>query len=204
MKCQFCSAPLLKNCPICNYCGQRNTFTIEKKALEEIAIPTKESFVCPVCSSSLFAVNIMRKGTSIVRHCEYCRGVFLSQDNLEKLIEHYIEKKSTIDTKALQLILKKPQTQEKFVIRYRSCIYCHTTMQRLNYKAISGVIVDKCHKHGFWLDGGELKQIFDWKAGQSQDNALEPITTNHKIYKKKPPLFHFDPIGDFFEWLQGG
>ena len=204
MKCKFCSAPLPKNSPICTYCGARNTLLMEKKDIESIIVPPKESFICPVCSSSLFSLNILRKGTSIIRHCEYCKGVFLSEDNLEKLIAHYIEKKPIIDTKALLLVLKKSQTKEEFTIKYRNCIYCHTTMQRLNYKAISGIIVDKCHKHGFWLDGGELKEIFDWKSDQSKNNTLDPITTNTKIYKKKLPIIHFDPFGDFFDWLQGG
>jgi Zn-finger nucleic acid-binding protein len=39
-------------------------------------------------------------------------------------------------------------------------------MNRINFGAQSGVIVDKCKEHGVWLDGGELRQLMEWiKAG---------------------------------------
>jgi Zn-finger nucleic acid-binding protein len=39
-------------------------------------------------------------------------------------------------------------------------------MNRINFGSRSGVIADKCRKHGLWLDGGELRQILEWmKAG---------------------------------------
>ena len=39
-------------------------------------------------------------------------------------------------------------------------------MNRVNFGTNSGVIVDRCKDHGVWLDGGELRQLFEWmKAG---------------------------------------
>ena len=35
-------------------------------------------------------------------------------------------------------------------------------MNRVNFGAKSGVIVDRCKEHGVWLDGGELRQLFEW------------------------------------------
>jgi Zn-finger nucleic acid-binding protein len=35
-------------------------------------------------------------------------------------------------------------------------------MHRVNFGAKSGVIVDRCKEHGVWLDGGELRQLFEW------------------------------------------
>ena len=37
-------------------------------------------------------------------------------------------------------------------------------MNRLNYGRISGVIVDYCKDHGYWLDAGELEKIAKWVA----------------------------------------
>jgi Zn-finger nucleic acid-binding protein len=39
-------------------------------------------------------------------------------------------------------------------------------MNRVNFGASSGVVVDRCKEHGVWLDGGELRHLFEWmKAG---------------------------------------
>ena len=39
-------------------------------------------------------------------------------------------------------------------------------MNRINFGTNSGVIVDRCKDHGIWLDGGDLKHLFEWmKAG---------------------------------------
>jgi Zn-finger nucleic acid-binding protein len=39
-------------------------------------------------------------------------------------------------------------------------------MNRVNFGTKSGVIVDRCRDHGVWLDGGELRHLFEWmKAG---------------------------------------
>ncbi len=32
-------------------------------------------------------------------------------------------------------------------------------MQRRNFRKTSGVIIDRCHEHGVWLDADELEQI---------------------------------------------
>jgi Zn-finger nucleic acid-binding protein len=83
-------------------------------------------------------------------------------------------------------------------------------MQRMNYKAISGVIVDRCLRHGVWLDGGELRQIFEWKkAGgevKTKETSLKPVEVERgSLYTPKESYSsYFDPIGDFFNWLQGG
>jgi Zn-finger nucleic acid-binding protein len=34
----------------------------------------------------------------------------------------------------------------------------------MNYGRISGVIVDYCRSHGYWLDDGELEKIAKWVA----------------------------------------
>ena len=35
-------------------------------------------------------------------------------------------------------------------------------MNRVNFGARSGVIVDRCKDHGVWLDGGELRHLMEW------------------------------------------
>ena len=47
-------------------------------------------------------------------------------------------------------------------IAYIKCPVCGELMHRVNFGAKSGVIVDRCRQHGVWLDGGELRQLFEW------------------------------------------
>lgn len=44
-------------------------------------------------------------------------------------------------------------------VAYRKCPECSHFMQRRNFRRSSGVIIDRCKKHGAWLDADELEQI---------------------------------------------
>lgn len=48
---------------------------------------------------------------------------------------------------------------------YVPCPLCHSTMNRVNFGKLSGVIVDICRKHGTWFDGGELTRVVAFVAG---------------------------------------
>jgi Zn-finger nucleic acid-binding protein len=51
-------------------------------------------------------------------------------------------------------------------VTYIKCPVCTKLMNRVNFGTKSGVIVDRCRDHGVWLDGGELRHLFEWmKAG---------------------------------------
>lgn len=44
-------------------------------------------------------------------------------------------------------------------VRYRKCPRCTVVMDRYNYGDKSGVILDRCRKHGLFLDPGEFEAI---------------------------------------------
>ena len=44
-------------------------------------------------------------------------------------------------------------------VEYRKCPVCEAFMQRSNFRKRSGVIIDRCHSHGTWLDADELERI---------------------------------------------
>jgi Zn-finger nucleic acid-binding protein len=41
-------------------------------------------------------------------------------------------------------------------------------MNRVNFGARSGVIVDQCPRHGMWLEGGELRRLLEWRKAGGQ------------------------------------
>lgn len=209
MKCKFCAAPLPRKGAICSYCGQRNPLNLG--VLSPIEIEEKNTTLnCPVCDVAFDNINIGLKKRLLVQHCHKCDGVFIIEDILEQLIDKQQTTQEQIDLQVLRFIQNNPRHKQEKVVKYRSCPVCHKMMQRINYRAVSGVIVDRCLRHGIWLDGGELRQIFEWKkAGKAatEDTNFQKVKetpSKEYIYKEKQSSYTFDPIGDFFTWLQGG
>jgi Zn-finger nucleic acid-binding protein len=66
-----------------------------------------------------------------------------------------------------------PATQK---VQYRKCPECQGFMQRRNFRKSSGVILDRCHEHGTWLDSDELEQIagFILSGGQPSPTLSQP------------------------------
>ena len=49
-------------------------------------------------------------------------------------------------------------------VTYVPCPLCHTSMNRMNFGKLSGVIVDVCRAHGTWFDAGELTRVVAFAA----------------------------------------
>lgn len=208
MRCKFCSAPLPKKGLVCNYCNQRNPLNLN--VLSKIEIEDKhETLNCPVCTNSFDNINIGLKKRVLVQRCHECDGVFITEDILEQLIYKQTINKSMIDITVLRFVQNNPRQKQETVIRYKKCPVCQKTMQRFNYRTVSGVVVDRCLRHGIWLDGGELKQLFEWKKAGGKERRTKSIKKVKKevntYYKhKSKDEASFDPLGNLFNWLQGG
>ncbi|MEH6472021.1 MAG: zf-TFIIB domain-containing protein, partial [Halopseudomonas sp.] len=53
-------------------------------------------------------------------------------------------------------------------VKYRKCPVCQEFMARRNFGYRSGVVIDRCPKHGVWLDNGELIHLLEWKKAGGQ------------------------------------
>jgi Zn-finger nucleic acid-binding protein len=58
---------------------------------------------------------------------------------------------------------------------YVKCPVCAKMMNRINFGARSGVVIDRCREHGVWLEAGELRQLSEWMkaGGRLLDNERE-------------------------------
>ena len=209
MTCNFCTAPLPIKGIVCEYCGKRNPLNL--KTLSNIEIKeTKSALKCPTCHTDTDNLNIGLKQRIMIQRCNDCDGLFLTTDISEELIKAHTTIKKEIDLQILQFVKNNPRSQKETVIRYKKCPICDSLMHRLNYRSVSGVIVDKCYKHGVWLDTGELLQLFEWKQAtrdtqESFDDKPEVAKGDKSFTRphKESNDSYFDPIGDFFKWLQG-
>ena len=154
-KCQNCGAPLAGI--VCDFCGARNEVDLKQR----YKVVKESERVCPNCEVFLDTITLDEKEELYIEQCKHCHGIFLDYGELEAIMEREIVKSDKYEFKKVRQILDNPIAREK-EIKYKKCPECRTMMSRLNYKQKSGVIIDRCVKCGYWLDGGELRQMMEW------------------------------------------
>lgn len=161
--CTNCSAPLPPELLICAYCGSRND--VDLKGVHFYTTHAAEtSRTCPRCAIPLKTIDLKLKGLFLVERCETCLGLFFDPGELEALLAATVANVFDINRKQLARI--GTLRNQEYGVSYIRCPVCTTVMNRVNFGARSGVIVDRCKEHGVWLDGGELRHLFEWmKAG---------------------------------------
>ncbi len=162
--CRNCSAPLPPNSIVCSYCNSRNDTDL--KGIHKYTVQEPESErICPRCDIPLATINLNKKGVFLIERCEECMGLFFDPGELEALIKTTVDNVYHIDYKKLSH-LNTELRHEDYPTAYIKCPVCRTIMNPVNFGARSGVIIDRCHDHGIWLDGGELRHLLEWvKAG---------------------------------------
>lgn len=163
--CKSCSAPLLANTNLCQYCGVRNDvdlhakhpYTIDQSNLERI---------CPHCKKPLEKINIQLDRELIIERCDDCFGLFFDLQELEVFLAHSVSHVTAINRAHLDNINSDRYARQ--VARYIRCPVCQEFMRRTNYAHKSGVIIDSCRLHGLWLDSGEVTHLMEWKKAGGQ------------------------------------
>ena len=148
-----------------------------------------------------------------------CCGIFVQTDQLDSMIKAQEERltASAGEGKPKQAVLADA------AVSYIKCPVCLEVMNRVNYGRISGVIVDVCSDHGYWLDAGELEKIAAWVSSgglakkyeleveelKAEKRRIRDSMMSDRSYTGAQPAFggelerHFarDGGGGFFELL---
>jgi Zn-finger nucleic acid-binding protein len=112
----------------------------------------------------LKTIDLKLDGTFLVERCDECLGLFFDPGELEAVLEATVSNVFAINRSELDNI--NSTRSNAYPVCYIKCPICSKFMNRVNFGAKSGVIVDRCKDHGVWLDGGELRHLFEWmKAG---------------------------------------
>ncbi|MEW6600452.1 MAG: zf-TFIIB domain-containing protein [Nitrospirota bacterium] len=152
-KCTHCDKDINAAYDTCPFCGG---YQIE----EYESLPPE----CPRCNVPLKQIVSDGEEYDI---CPQCGGVWLDRDEFHRATrESYVYKKvdSTCEYH------KTPITEH---VEYIPCVRCHKLMNRGNFGKISGVIFDRCDKHGVWLDAGELEKIQHFIADGGLDKSRD-------------------------------
>lgn len=170
--CISCSAPLPAPSNVCTYCGRRNDVDLHGIHKYTVVKPDAER-PCPRCNIPLHTINLKSDGRFFIERCDRCMGLFFDPGELDALLSESVTNVFEIDRKRLNEMNKElyqrdneqGDTRQAFYVK---CPICQGFMQRKNFGAMSGVIVDRCQRHGVWLDGGELKRLMEWKKAGGQ------------------------------------
>jgi Zn-finger nucleic acid-binding protein len=161
-RCEHCDTELLlKACPRClsrvfagyQHCPECGA-ELERAADGEV----RSDLPCPRCSQPLRARMV---GDIVIDECGGCRGLFLDQIAIRRVITDRAQARA----EALLGALPKAETHvnvrpgEKM---YLKCPSCQALMNRRQFATGAGIVVDVCRKHGTFFDVGELPAIIDF------------------------------------------
>ena len=187
--CTNCSAPLPQDSIRCEYCGSRNDTDL--RGVHYYTTHEIESErVCPRCNIGLKTIDLNINGRFLIERCDECLGLFFDPNELESLLEATVANVFTINRSQLDSINNSMKTGD-YGVSYVKCPVCGKIMNRVNFGTKSGVIVDRCKEHGVWLDGGELRHLFEWmKAGgkllqQKKDEQLRKTEEREQEREKR-------------------
>jgi Zn-finger nucleic acid-binding protein len=187
--CSNCSAPLPANSIICEYCKTRNDTDL--KGVHRFTTHEIESArTCPRCSISLRTIDLKINGRFLIERCDQCLGLFFDPAELEALLEATVSNVYDINRSRLDDI-NNHLSHADYPVTYVKCPVCSKMMNRVNFGTKSGVIIDRCRDHGVWLDGGELRHLFEWmKAGgkllsQEREEQLKRASEREKDRQKR-------------------
>ena len=112
-------------------------------------------------------------GTTNLRECESCLGLWLDVQSFEKLCADREQQSAVLG----QASMLQSQVRETSKISYVPCPECSELMNRVNFARCSGVVVDICKGHGTWFDRDELSHIVEF----IQSGGLEAARTREKL-----------------------
>lgn len=183
-RCTNCKAPLPEGSLLCAYCGDRND--IDLRGIHYYTTHENDSQrTCPRCDIPLKTIDLKVKGRFLIDRCEQCLGLFFDPGELEALLEATVSNVYQIDKSGIDAInLRRPA--DTHPIAYIKCPVCSQLMYRVNFGTRSGVIIDRCKRHGVWLDGGELRHLFEWMklGGKLLDEERQEQIRREELQKE--------------------
>jgi Zn-finger nucleic acid-binding protein len=94
-------------------------------------------------------------------------GLFFDPGELNALLDKSVDNVYRIDYKKLWEMNQMGSAIQSRSSMYIKCPVCGELMNRTNFGARSGVIIDQC-THGIWLDNGELRKLLEWRKAGGQ------------------------------------
>ncbi|RJR16724.1 MAG: hypothetical protein C4581_09335 [Nitrospiraceae bacterium] len=191
-KCEHCCNDINIKYNSCPFCGGDQAEVYQ-------SLPPE----CPRCR---VALKLLVNDGEEYDICPECGGLWLDRDEFHKATRNRdVYKKVDIRGEYRKTPIRGP-------VEYIPCVRCAKLMNRGNFGKISGVIIDRCDKHGVWLDAGELEKIqhfiADGGLDKSRDReiaknstAIRDLATSVEQIDFTQKILHF---WNFKRWLIRG
>jgi len=142
VRCAACFQMNARDAAHCSGCGR-------DLGLEPI--PRDGPLTCP---DGHGVMAVLDCGPGVLHDCARCGGQFVEVAALRELLEKH--------DRVELLPFSRANVRAEMRVHYVACPVCKALMNRRNFGATSGVIVDVCAKHGTWFDAGELPRVLSF------------------------------------------
>ena len=201
----------------CPYCRVRQDIDLRKVHFRDLG--ANLAMPCPACPSALGTIEFATSPPICIERCPTCRGLFFNPGEIEAFLAANTHPVVWVDPVRLNQIAE--DYGHRKTILYRKCPVCAERMSPHNIGGSSGVIVERCGTHGFWLEQGSLQRLSEWwHAGgkhihqqheQERAKALyggretrpEPLTGLPKSLFNDSAPASSSPVGDIFSTAAG-
>ena len=164
--CRSCSAPLPADSSFCSYCGTRNDLDV--MAMQRFSEEHEESRrLCPDCEVVMETIHLSEDGSFAVERCQACYGLFFDPGEVQAFLEATVAPAFVVNYQEIVNINHERANRDR-PVHYVKCPDCGKYMNRVNFGATSGVVMDQCKAHGVWLSNGELIHLMEWKRAGGQ------------------------------------
>lgn len=124
----------------------------------------------PSCPSCREALTTRASGAARLSGCARCGGVWADAPSFRTICGDRETQAAYLGDGSV-LPAPRPADPRSSPIVYRPCAVCGEMMNRFNFAACSGVILDVCKPHGIWFDPDELRRIVEFIRGGGLDMA---------------------------------
>jgi Zn-finger nucleic acid-binding protein len=180
-RCSGCGALARNEDEVCDYCGAGIVQVVDRGSLicpecyarnlddarfclgcgvafdPHSPRPTLSELRCPCCQCWMTSREV---GGLEIQECPKCHGLWAPEDRFDMLVERATV---TVRDRGVEDEVSVPRVDggnpADRPVEYRRCPTCDALMIRRNFQKRSGVIIDRCHEHGTWLDAHELERI---------------------------------------------
>lgn len=169
--CDYCGSAILlpadRGSLICPECYARNgddaRFCLACGiAFDPQPLPSSQApdLRCPCCEG--WMISRVVAGLAL-QECPKCFGLWAPEDRFDTLVDRAAQAAREGGNPGDPRGTPSPRVDggnpAQVKVEYRRCPVCDTSMARRNFQKRSGVIIDRCHAHGSWLDANELERI---------------------------------------------
>jgi len=184
LNCPMCGAPSASDATHCEHCGARLAtvacpscfglmFVGEKfcphcgAAAQRITVDARSNLPCQRCETFLETAEV---GGHTIRECARCDGLWIDNETFQTICA---EREQQVPFLGIPSLQNPNAVATLGPVAYLKCPACRELMNRVNFAACSGVIIDVCRADGTWFDHAELRRIIDFIREGGMDKARD-------------------------------